>query len=504
MRRASPWSPSIRVALPSHWFFRFSLALAAIFIVLFPGSAYAHIGEQNVVFEGTAGPYPLRVIIKAPSVVPGLAEITIRSLAPGVDSATVLPLRWDVGRKGSPPPDKAKPVPGEPDLFSAQLWLMTSGAYSVEVSAKGARGEHSLLVPVNSVATARLGLPNWLGGALAVLGVLLMALMITVARAAAQESILNPGETPSPMQRRRGLRSALVATLIIGLSLWGGRRWWKAEENQYLTRMLFEPFQVGTSLETINNQQVLRLAVDFSKGPSSFLRNVTPLIPDHGKLMHVFVVRTNGLDAMAHLHPVRISPGAFTAALPPLPAGAYRLFADVTHESGFSHTMVGTFEIQQPTMADAFQATDPDDAWSASGSATPTAFQIKLAGDGRFTSGKDAGIAVQAVGSNGKPVELEPYLGMLGHAFVMAEDGTVFSHLHPQGNGSMGAAIAFTRRELGTSAAQKLAEDICAPLGPDRALGFPYVFPKPGNYRLWVQAKAGGKVETGNFRIEVK
>ena len=485
------------------WFVGFTSALAAIFIILFPVSIQAHIGEQNVVFEGTAGPYPLRVIIKAPNVVPGLAQISVRSLAPGVDAVKVLPLRWDVGRKGSPPPDKAKPIPGEPDLFSAQLWLMTSGAYSVEVTATGSRGEHSLLVPVNSVATGRLGLPSWLGGALAVLGILLVALLISVARAAAQESVLNPGEAPSPLHRRRGLGSALVATLIVGLSLWGGKKWWKAEENQYLTRMLFEPFQAGTSLETTNNQQVLRLAVDFSKGPSSFLRNVTPLIPDHGKLMHAFVVRTNGFDAMAHLHPVRLSPGAFTATLPPLPAGGYRLFADVTHESGFSHTMLGNFEIQQPTMPEAFQATDPDDAWSGPGSATPTAFQIKLAGDGRFTSGKDAGIAIQAVGADGKPVGLEPYLGMLGHAFVMAEDGSVFSHLHPQGNGSMGAAIAFTRRELGTSAAQKLAEEICAPLGPDRALGFPYVFPKPGNYRLWVQAKAGGKVGTGAFSISV-
>ena len=48
------------------WFVGFTSALAAIFIILFPVSIQAHIGEQNVVFEGTAGPYPLRVIIKAP------------------------------------------------------------------------------------------------------------------------------------------------------------------------------------------------------------------------------------------------------------------------------------------------------------------------------------------------------------------------------------------------------------------------------------------------------
>jgi hypothetical protein len=86
----------------------------------------------------------------------------------------------------------------------------------------------------------------------------------------------------------------------------------------------------------------------------------------------------------------------------------------------------------------------------------------------------------------------------------MAEDGGVFSHLHPQGNGSMGAALAFTRREFGASAAQRLTEEICAPLGPGKVLAFPHVFPKPGSYRLWVQAKADGKVETAAFRVEVK
>lgn len=481
-----------------------SVRLRAIaMIVMSAWSASAHIGQQNVVFEGTAGPYPIRVIIKAPVVVPGLAEITVRSLAPGVDAVSVLPMRWDTGRKGSPPPDKARPVKGESDLFSAELWLMTSGAHSVQVTANGARGEHSLLVPINSIATARLALPKWMGGTLAVLGVLLVCLLISVANAAAKESVLEAGEVPSPKHRRRGLAAAGVATGILACGIWGGQRWWKAEEQQYLTRQLFEPFQVGTTLTEKDGQSVLRLSIDFSKGPSSFLRNLTPLIPDHGKLMHVFVVRTNGFDAMAHLHPVRISPTQFETALPPLPAGNYQLFADVTHESGFSHTMLGGFVIKPTTRTDAFKPTDEDDAWKSAASADGNGFQIKMAGASNFVSGTDAGIGIQAFDPDGRPKELEPYLGMLGHAFIMAEDGSVFSHIHPQGNGSMGAAIAFTRREFGTSAAQKLAEEICAPLGADRTLSFPYVFPKPGNYRLWVQAKAGAKVGTGAFRLTV-
>ena len=115
-------------------------------------AAEAHIGSPNVFLEDKAGEYPVRVVIRPPQVVPGLAEITVRVQEP-VQRITVLPVFWRAGREGAPPPDEARLVRGETNLYAAELWLMKPGAYSVDVTVEGVRGKGTLVVPVNSMAT---------------------------------------------------------------------------------------------------------------------------------------------------------------------------------------------------------------------------------------------------------------------------------------------------------------------------------------------------------------
>src|SRR2546426_7508602 len=52
------------------------------YTTLFRSVASAHVGSPDTYFEGAAGPYPVRVIVRTPGVVPGLAQITVRLLAP--------------------------------------------------------------------------------------------------------------------------------------------------------------------------------------------------------------------------------------------------------------------------------------------------------------------------------------------------------------------------------------------------------------------------------------
>ena len=61
------------------------------------------------------------------------------------------------------------------------------------------------------------------------------------------------------------------------------------------------------------------------------------LVPDHGKLVHQFrfadAPAGRGPDAGA-LASGSAEDAGYAAALPSLPAGTYRVFTDLTHESG--------------------------------------------------------------------------------------------------------------------------------------------------------------------------
>ena len=95
--------------------------------------------------------------MRTPGVIPGLAQISVRvTRGTGVERVSVRPLRADVGLEGALPPDIARPVPGETDLYGAELWLMTAGSYSVHVNVTGAAGEGTAFVPVLAIAERRL------------------------------------------------------------------------------------------------------------------------------------------------------------------------------------------------------------------------------------------------------------------------------------------------------------------------------------------------------------
>ncbi len=525
-----------------------ALGLAALLLVV-----SGHVGSPDIYFEGQAGPYPIRVIVRSPGVVPGLAQISVRILGGegggagrrgGVRRVTVLPVRWDAGTEGAPPPDVAEPVPGDSALFSAALWLMTFGSYSVHVTVLGSAGSGTAIVPVQAIATRRLELQRPLGFALLGLGAFLFVGALTIIGAAVRESVLPPGEIPDAKRVRRARVTVGAGTVVLAAMLFLGRTWWNGVDAEYREN-LYRPLEsAGSVRHTEGDRRVFRLAIGDSAWRS---RRWTPLIPDHGKLMHLFLVGDGppALTAFAHLHPVALDSMAFDTPLPPVPAGRYRVYADIVHESGFVQTLTDTVELPPPDTGGGFRPGDPDDAWWTGGG-TGEALKDSLTVAGRvvtlsdgstmtwergsepLVANGDAALHFVVRGPRGAPAELEPYMGMTGHTAVAREDGAVFVHLHPLGTISWAAQQVFLLRGPGDTARGSVGKKLTElqqrreqeavrsgaqpghPLHRSERLpapssfSFPYAFPQPGRYRIWVQVKRSGKVLTGSFAAEVR
>jgi hypothetical protein len=129
-------------------------------------------------------------------------------------------------------------------------------------------------------------------------------------------------------------------------------------------------------------------------------------------------------------------------------------------------------------------------------------------GTGSLPSNKLTWFRFRVVDANGKAVEnLEPYMGMAGHAEFVRSDLSVFAHVHPDGSVPM-AAVSLAQASLGgNSSAASTSEANSMPgmaMEPKSAeVSFPYGFPKPGVYRIFIQVKRNGQVLTGVFDARV-
>ena len=496
------------------------LPRAAAFVVGLYVVAAGHVGSNNVFFAGEAGPYPVSVVIRPPEVIPGLAEISIRVPGGGVERVTVRPVRWDAAPEGgAPPPDDAVPVVGDPELYAAELWLMTVGAYRVEVAVEGSRGSGEVSVPVTSVMLGVRDLPPGLGWILAALGLLLVAGVVAITGAAVRESQIPSGETVGPRQRRRA-RIAMAATaLAVAGLVYLGNAWWEAVDRDVRSG-IFERLAVEGAIVRDGGAPALEIAIT---DPAWRGRDWSPLVPDHGKLMHMFVVGAPGMDAFAHVHPIPVDSSTFRVPWPDLPPGEYRIYGDIVQESGFAQTVVDTITVDAAALAigeaadpiaeardvlpgaDAGLPRDPDDsAWTGvpvalSGPGSETRLDdgsiLEWQGDQELRVDEETVLAFRLWDPDEKPAEPEPYMGMRSHAALTRDDGAVFVHLHPAGTISMGSLAVLVP---GGSPMAGGGTD-----SPTGVVEFPFAFPQPGEYTIWVQVKREGRVLTGAFRATV-
>jgi hypothetical protein len=121
-------------------------------------------------------------------------------------------------------------------------------------------------------------------------------------------------------------------------------------------------------------------------------------------------------------------------------------------------------------------------------------------------AGAETTLRFRVRGRDDALASLEPYLGMAAHAVIARGDGSVFIHLHPAGTISFAAQQVFALRDRGDTTSKgrlRLASDSVHAMPTAGEFSFPYIFPRAGPYRIWVQVRRGGRVLTGVFDLVV-
>ncbi len=188
---------------------------------------------------------------------------------------------------------------------------------------------------------------------------------------------------------------------------------------------------------------------------------------EHTKRVHLIVARRD-LTGFQHLHPTQVADGSWRVRLRLDDAGSYRLFADFNHQ-GEASTLAADLRVDgaaelKPLPAP--QATAVSDG----------GYDVRLDA-GRARPGREANLRF-TVSRNGESVHTEPYLGAGGHLVALREGDLAFLHVHPSEHGDEG--------------------------GHDDRVGFAATFPTEGRYRLFLQFKLDGRVQTVAFTQEVR
>ncbi len=174
-----------------------------------------------------------------------------------------------------------------------------------------------------------------------------------------------------------------------------------------------------------------------------------------------------------------------------MPGGKYELFAELVHKTGVSETVTGQFETSglqgAPLQGD-------DSGWKE-GDASATKI-VWVRDNTPLVTKRLTLFTFRVDEANGQPVrDLELYMGMPGHAIFVRRDRQVFAHVHPSGSAPV-AALDIAMPSNNPHAQHEAA--------PPSTVSFPYGFPEPGQYRIFVQVKRAGAIVTGAFDADVK
>jgi len=193
----------------------------------------------------------------------------------------------------------------------------------------------------------------------------------------------------------------------------------------------------------------------------------------HERLLHLFVV-SHDLEYFAHVHPTRGRAGAFEQSITLPRPGVYRLIAEMMPAGAPPQLLqraVVTSGFQGSVLPNAHLALDVADK-AVGGVRVHAEIPQPIAGREQLMTFE------LADERTGRPVEdLEPYLGAPAHMLVASADLESIMHEHPV-------------LELTSAAGPRLV--------------FQVLFPRVGEYRVWLQFQREGVVRTAVFTVAAR
>lgn len=199
----------------------------------------------------------------------------------------------------------------------------------------------------------------------------------------------------------------------------------------------------------------------------------------HTKLMHVIVARKD-LAYFQHVHPeFDAGAGVFTLKDLVFPAdGVYRIFADFvpgdTHKDAQGASVPVT--LSEDVLVGVGTHYIPQPIGSEEKTKIFNGYRITLLSDNPIVSGKETMLSFEIQDKGIPVIDLEPYLGALGHTVVLRENTLQFIHAHPMehGEGSRASTVDFM-----------------------------VDFPESGTYKVFTQFQRAGKIITSDFVVSV-
>ncbi|MEP7271273.1 MAG: hypothetical protein ABI882_07190 [Acidobacteriota bacterium] len=200
----------------------------------------------------------------------------------------------------------------------------------------------------------------------------------------------------------------------------------------------------------------------------------------HERQMHLIIVRRD-LSFFTHQHPEIQADGSFILDRFTFPTpGEYQLFFDTAPKGAGGQVLLASLKVEGKSDGKAAAVSPGQSALGVVAQRSVGGVIVSLKDPNGLLPRKTMPFAIglESEATKEPIVDLQPYLGALGHMILIHEDAQTFVHSHPDErdpeNGKHGI-LSFLSRP-----------------------------PKPGTYRLWIEFKRDGKVNVAEFIVEVK